>query len=297
MREKVLIVRLGALGDTLVCLPCIMALKERYEVHFLGRSPAILYLKPYISNTYDVESQEWNGLFCEIPKIQRDQIDHFDTIVAFISTYRDLFEKNLAKVFRNSKIHIFPSLPASDQRQIHIIKYILASLQESGLDIKPDHVRSIIRKGLFKYNGDAPIVLYHLGSGSPKKNLDLYIWLKIKQLLGTMFPDKKHLFVIGPDETETKEKIRLMFPSEELFYSHSLEQLTDLLQKTYLYLGHDSGPTHYSALLGIPTLALFKWSSVKIWRPVGRAVKVLKLLPRIDPLKAIPKTVSKFFQG
>ncbi|MFN3534722.1 MAG: glycosyltransferase family 9 protein, partial [Desulfatiglandales bacterium] len=176
-------------------------------------------------------------------------------------------------------------------------KYILASLQESGLDIKPDHVRSIIRKGLLKYNSDAPIVLYHLGSGSPKKNLDLSIWLKIKQSLGTMFPDKKHLFVIGPDEAETKEKIKLMFPTEELFYSHSLEQLTDLLQKTYLYVGHDSGPTHYSALLGIPTLALFRWSSVKIWRPLGRAVKVLRLLPRIDPLKAIPKTVSKFFQG
>jgi len=41
-------------------------------------------------------------------------------------------------------------------------------------------------------------------------------------------------------------------------------------------VGHDSGITHLAAMLGAPTIALFKHSSVAQWRPLGPTVQVIE---------------------
>jgi ADP-heptose:LPS heptosyltransferase len=43
-----------------------------------------------------------------------------------------------------------------------------------------------------------------------------------------------------------------------------------------LYVGQDSGVTHLAAMIGAPTIALFRHSSVAQWRPLGPRVKVIE---------------------
>ena len=54
------------------------------------------------------------------------------------------------------------------------------------------------------------------------------------------------------------------------------EDLLSCLSSAHLYLGHDSGITHLAAMLGVPTIALFKTSDLQQWKPLGPRVMVFE---------------------
>jgi ADP-heptose:LPS heptosyltransferase len=54
------------------------------------------------------------------------------------------------------------------------------------------------------------------------------------------------------------------------------EALVGLLRKARLYVGHDSGITHLAAMLGVPSIALFKKTDATRWGPLGPAVRVIE---------------------
>jgi len=62
----------------------------------------------------------------------------------------------------------------------------------------------------------------------------------------------------------------------EIIFSPDKENLMSLLAHAPLYIGHDSGITHLAAMLGRPTIALFKDSSVVQWRPLGPMVRIFQ---------------------
>jgi ADP-heptose:LPS heptosyltransferase len=48
-----------------------------------------------------------------------------------------------------------------------------------------------------------------------------------------------------------------------------------MLQQAALYLGHDSGITHLAAMMGVPTIAMFRDTDPRQWRPLGPRVAVV----------------------
>ncbi len=69
------------------------------------------------------------------------------------------------------------------------------------------------------------------------------------------------------------------------------EALISLLSRSPLYFGQDSGITHLAAMHGIPTIALFKNSSVSQWKPIGPAVRVIE--DKLDLTDLIRETLEK----
>jgi heptosyltransferase-3 len=61
----------------------------------------------------------------------------------------------------------------------------------------------------------------------------------------------------------------------EIIHCPQKEQLLSLLNEAALYIGHDSGITHLSALLGTRTIALFRTSHSLQWAPLGPDVTVI----------------------
>lgn len=53
-------------------------------------------------------------------------------------------------------------------------------------------------------------------------------------------------------------------------------QLAALLYSARLYIGHDSGPTHLAAMLGVPTVALFGFTSPILNAPIGFRTLVIQ---------------------
>jgi ADP-heptose:LPS heptosyltransferase len=53
-------------------------------------------------------------------------------------------------------------------------------------------------------------------------------------------------------------------------------EVSETIRKASVYIGNDSGITHLSALLGVPTVSIFGPTDPEIWRPLGRRVKVVR---------------------
>ncbi|NTV34965.1 MAG: glycosyltransferase family 9 protein, partial [Deltaproteobacteria bacterium] len=110
-----------------------------------------------------------------------------------------------------------------------------------------------------------------------QKNFPPEFWLNLVRAFRKKIAFVKELPVIllGPAE----ENLLPLFSGEkevEILFSPDIGKLSLLLQEASLYIGHDSGITHLSAMFGAPTLALFRHSSVTQWRPLGPRVKVVE---------------------
>ena len=81
---RLLIIRAGALGDTLMLMPSINQLRGRAEIFFSGRYPGIDYLRPYVDHCIDFESSGWHSLFLNGNNARRKiALPGFDSVAVF----------------------------------------------------------------------------------------------------------------------------------------------------------------------------------------------------------------------
>ncbi len=90
------------------------------------------------------------------------------------------------------------------------------------------------------------------------------------------------VFVGGVEETESVDKLtsQMSVPAANLAGHTDTGQLLGVLARASLFIGQDSGPTHLSAALGRPTVAIFGPTDPRITRPLGESSAVVyKNLP------------------
>ena len=121
--------------------------------------------------------------------------------------------------------------------------------------------------GIWKNSGNA--ILIHPGSGGKWKR-----WPKEKfrVLISLLLPAGKVKVILG--EAEARE-ISYWEKTCEVIFNPSLSRLKQILLQAKIFLGNDSGVTHLSAFLGVPTLAIFGPTSPHIWGPQGKRVKII----------------------
>ncbi len=73
------------------------------------------------------------------------------------------------------------------------------------------------------------------------------------------------VFVAGPVEKE-----RRILPNNtwDILYPTSVLQLMEILKKTKLCIGNDSGPLHLAGFMGIPTISIFGPTDPQRWAPI-----------------------------
>jgi len=120
-------------------------------------------------------------------------------------------------------------------------------------------------------------IILHPGSGSRKKNIPFYLWKKLFLEIRTIVPESlRPIFLLGPAELDILEEIKEAKLKAQTLISTSIEDLACYLKRAALFVGHDSGPTHMAAMIGIPTVSLFKATDPVVWHPLGPSVKVLE---------------------
>ena len=278
-RDKILIIRAGALGDTLMLMPLIKVLRRDYEIIVLGRRPGIDYLEPYTDKCIDIERGGWHQLFNnsagDIP------VPQVNYVTAFINDRENIVYGNLNHLFSGSKINIFPPFPDINS-QVHVALHMAYGFKSSGipLDFMSGFDRAF-REPLMdsRINEGGKKIVLHPGSGSKKKNYSPKFWFDLLihiKMTGSL-ESKVICILTGPAEEDNagvfKEYAdRFM---AELYICPDREELLTILNNTCLYIGHDSGVTHLAAMLGIHTIAFFKNSSIEQWHPLGPSVKVI----------------------
>ncbi len=286
---KLLIIRPSALGDTLMLMPAIAQLRGSVEILLVGRSPGIDIISPYITQSIDYERSGWHRLFLEdLDGDQTFSLPDADCAVAFLSDPNGNVNRNLKSHLPETLIHFFPAFPPGEA-DLHVALYLAQSLKRAGLPIDPeksleDATKRPLLKGEYQAIQKNRIV-FHPGSGGKGKNHPPDFWVALIHVLNNhllsppFFEGGQGGFILlGPAEEELRPFFtrNLRVEGMEILFAPELEQLQSVLSQAPLYVGHDSGITHLAAMLGTPTIALFKNSPVHQWRPLGPAVRVLE---------------------
>ena len=276
---RTLIIRPAALGDTLMLAPALSNSRHWGEVIVAGRRPGIDFLTPLVSRCLNFEGSGWHALFMDAPDPGVTlPVREVEKIVAFLNDPRGVIKRNLERFFPGASIAVLPGYP-DEKDDVHVGLYLARAMEKSGLPVHAEKAMDDATKHplLFPGNRRRIRTFFHPGSGGAQKNFPPEFWLDLLRAFREKIHSVKELPVVllGPAE----ERLVPLFSEEkwvDVLLSPDLARLFLLLQEALLYVGHDSGITHLAAMLGAPTIALFKHSSVAQWRPPGPRVKVIE---------------------
>jgi heptosyltransferase-3 len=97
---ELLVIRPGALGDTLMILPSLAALKDRAITHFAGREPGLGFISEAVFKTADLERGGWHRLFSDHPIVSPPlPVSKADMVLAFFKDPEGIIGKNLKRFF------------------------------------------------------------------------------------------------------------------------------------------------------------------------------------------------------
>lgn len=276
---RILIIRPAALGDTLMLAPALSSSHEWGEVIVAGRKPGIDFLRPLVSGCLDFEGPGWHALFMDVPEPGvRLPVTEADRVVAFLNDPQGVVKKNLERFFHGASVAVLPGYPG-EKKAVHVAFYLAGALENTGLPVHAEKVmtEAMNRTLLLPGHRSSVRLVFHPGSGGTQKNHPPDFWMSLVGAFREKIPVVKELPVIllGPAE----ENLLPLFSGEkslEILLSPDTDRLSLLLQEAMIYVGHDSGITHLAAMLGAPTIALFRHSSVTQWSPLGPRVKVIE---------------------
>ncbi|MDZ7700183.1 MAG: glycosyltransferase family 9 protein [Deltaproteobacteria bacterium] len=279
---KVLIIRGGALGDTLMFLPALSVLPPDVEITFVGREPGLGFMGDHVDVCMDLERSGWHRLFQASPSGGRLPVEHADRVIAFFTDQSGDLGRNLKGFFPQSGVHTFPSFPPRSAA-LHVARYVARCLYRAGLPLDEDEAMENSLNGpLIK--SSAPVenpyrVVFHPGSGDWEKNHPPQFWCRLMEALSGREGEGgcRHVLLLGPAETQLQPVFEqcLKGSGTEMMNCPSRERLMARLKSARFFIGHDSGVSHLSAMLGTPTLALFRTSDPVQWRPLGPSVQVI----------------------
>lgn len=290
MKRTVLIIHPGALGDVLLAVPAIRRLGGRFPQHetVLLASAAVSRLLlecGFISDWLPLEGRACLGLFSGTSSISRElnsYVNRCDLAVAWMEDHDGALgsffqELGIARVQIQSPFS--PGLRARHHghRFLETLGETTGDIPPEGMVQVPQHLSEWGKDYLeaLRISRDQPLVLVHPGSGSIHKCLDpKRVAVLIERLRqGRMCP----LVLEGPaDQDAVDHALQYVGQPPLVLRELDLSQLAGVLTQVTFYIGHDSGVTHLSALLGVRTIAVFGPTDHHRWAPPGSHVTILR---------------------
>lgn len=286
--RKILVIRGGALGDFILTIPVLAALRRQFpkcKLEILGY-PSVASLAVVAGLADEVsplESARFTGFFAADSSLSSDAaewLSGFDCIISYLYDPEQIFQRNAGRCSA-ARFIAGPHRP-DETLAVHAVEQLLRPLQ--ALDIRGADPRPrLILPGA---PPSASRLAIHPGSGSERKNWPEAKWAELLKHL-TEQTACNFLLIGGEAEGDRCARLAAAVPAGRARIAQNLP-LADLvwqMQACCAFVGHDSGITHLAAALDLPGLALWGESNLTIWRPQSARLKVLA-----DPagLKALP---------
>lgn len=292
MSRTVLILHPGGLGDLLLALPAIRALRERFSSHqFLlyaqTQAAELLHECGFVDRWSSVESTACTALFggsSPDDPCLRDWLSRCDLAVAWTQDDAGVLAATLkdcgaAAVVVGSPFASTLSSVHQGDRFSEIIVRQVDKVSMTTLSV-PKVLRTQAESYLASCGiaGRRPLALVHPGSGSRHKCAAPELLLPV--LEGLEAKGFELLLLEGPADHEfVAQLLAHMARRPVLVRGLSVPLLAGVLSRVDLFLGHDSGVTHLAALVGTSTVALFGPTDPARWAPRGAAVTVIQGKP------------------
>jgi len=288
LMNRVLVVRGGAIGDFILTLPALKALRDAYpdaRIEILGyKHIAVLAENRFYAQA--VRSIEYGPLSrffaknSELPAESADYFATFDLIISYLYDPDGIFESNLRRcgvknlLFGPAKI-----AKTSD----HAAWQLARPIEELGIRVVDltekiflsEEDRQFGRE--FLQTPSQPIIAIHPGSGSKEKNWPLQNWIELFSREHWHVEKRPSLIVISgeADKAQTAQLEHTWKDQNIRFVKNlPLPHLAAVLEHS-IFIGHDSGISHLAAAAGANCILLFGPTDPNVWAPRNENVQVV----------------------
>lgn len=280
-----LVIHPGALGDVLLAIPALRALRVQRP-----GQPLVLAAQPRLGRllaslgeadrALDFESLGLAALFSTGPgRVRPPVLERAARVVCWFGSRDPLFTANLRAIVPGALV----APPATDDVPVwqHLRRTLGAPLEG---ETKPLHVPLAIAEagrqalGQAGWDGVRPVVLLHPGAGNVAKRWPVDGFGLVAREMSRTVPLAVAVHD-GPADAEAASALMAALgPKTMRLRDPSLETLTGVLATAAFYLGNDSGVSHLAAAVGAPSVVLFT-SALFGWRPWGAQARPLVVSP------------------
>jgi heptosyltransferase-2 len=287
--DRILVVRGGAIGDFLLTLPALKALREARpdsHIEILGYKhiAEVAENRFYAQAVRSIEYGPLSRFFAknlELPAELTDYFRSFDLVVSYLYDPDEIFHTNLRRCAVRSLVCGPGKIVENDD---HAARQLARPMEELGLRVIDIAEKIFLSQGdrefgrNFIHGLPKPLITIHPGSGSKGKNWPLKNWMELFVAQPACAKEQTSLIVVS-GEADTAETAQL----ESAWRNHNirfaknlpLPQLAAVLEHS-VFIGNDSGISHLAAAAGANCTLLFGPTNPKTWAPKNENVRVLR---------------------
>jgi heptosyltransferase III len=251
----------GALGDVLLAVPALRALRATSGAPLMlaaqPRIGALLETLAVVDRAVDFDSLGLDALFVDEAASQ-PRLPDLSRLVCWFGARDAVFARRLKTLVPGAVLA--SSIGDGTAVWRHLLSTVAApdgawcSALEIPEGLRADGVKALAEAG---FDGPRPWLIVHPGAGSAAKCWPAEAFARVITILAA----RRRLNVIvhaGPaDEAAAAALRRHLGAGVAWLMNPTLPTLAGVLAQATIYLGNDSGVSHLAAALGVPSLVLF----------------------------------------
>jgi heptosyltransferase-3 len=291
-REKILALQFKYFGDAVLLTPALRALRECYpeaDIHLLAPAeiaPLFEHL-PWLTRVWAMPRRRGRASVREtLPLIRALRRERFDRSVDFAGNDRGAILSFLAGARRRlgwaehggfvGRRFLYTDRVAPETGLMHESVRLARLLAGWGVppprsleaDVRADPA---LADEAARILADRQTILYHIASSQPKKEWPLAHWAELLRLASAAGHRVIFTTARGERERSLMTELKTLAPDAEILpLIAELPLFLAVLQRGALFVSGDTGPLHFAAGLGVPTISLFGPSRAVQWAPVGQ---------------------------
>lgn len=295
-KPRILIIRGGAIGDFVMTLPVLEALRRRWPdsyIELLGYPHiASLALAGGLADAVKSLDRASTALLFvpeqPLPAETSLFVRSFDMVINFLYDPDDSVRTSLAQAGVRQVLSVPPQ-----PRGVPAARHLMKPLEELAIYPEVEPYPKLQLKDEAKAAGKQKIVhlpapvVFHPGSGSGKKNWSLAGFCAVAERVKRAGFDP--VFSFGEADTDVAEEFGKKGTDFAVLPKSTLVELAGALASCRGYVGNDSGVTHVAAAVGLPVTAVFGPSDPELWASRAPGVRLVRSpLPTTESLAALP---------
>ena len=286
MTRRLLLIRRGALGDSICCLPLLAAIKASWPEHHVdfagvGEVAELFEARGACDRGWSVE---------RFAACAPDRLGPLEDYDLWLGQVPDELNDERAHPIA-TKVDPESSLPAAQQMleaarnawptrwvEVDDIPRLERPSADAGVDpsasSETNDASGVECEPLdpSPMGHDArPLLWLHPGSGSPSKNWDGFVELAH---IASVRAWRIAASFGEADDLTLDRLVPALPPGTEILRGASLVEFARRLEQAQVFVGNDSGPTHLAAALGLTTLCILLRGTSPAWWPRGDRVEI-----------------------
>jgi heptosyltransferase-3 len=293
---KILAIQFKYFGDAVMMIPALRAIREHFPkgaLHLLVPeevAPIFNHL-PWLNRVWPMPRRRGRARIGQSwPVIRALRRERFDrsvdfagndrgAILTFLCGARERLGIDIPGGFLGRRFCYNQYVPPVSLKQheslrlAHILSgWNIAPPISLETEIRTDPAKDVLAVPLLPER----TILCHIASSQPKKEWPVRHWAAFYQL--AVASGRRLAFTTATNAREQSllAELKKLVPTAPILPVVSdLALFLTLLKRSEVFISGDTGPLHFAAGLGVPTISLFGPSSAVQWAPVGERHRVL----------------------